>query len=369
MWVEENNGKYKCCEKYKDPMTGKWKKVSVTVTDKKRKTLKAAEKTLEGEIEKKTAIVPERKQIRFGELVDLYLEYQQENVKESTYKSCGYTYHILAGIVGQDVLIENLNTNYLEIKIKKYSSKPSVRNHYIDAVKTLLRWAERKDYVGDAGYLRKLEPFKEKPRREKIQDKFLEPEELRELIDALPDERYQLVTRFLALSGLRFGEMAALTKKDVDFDAGVIHVTKTYSPGIRKTLDTPKTFTSERDVFLQPELWKLCKEILQFTRIDSLAGGYRTDLFISSIHGTNLINGCDIRYLYAHIRDRIEKLGSAHTLRHTHTSLLAAEGVSLDAISRRLGHEDSNITRRVYLHVTEKLKERDNAQIAKIQIF
>lgn len=41
-----------------------------------------------------------------------------------------------------------------------------------------------------------------------------------------------------------------------------------------------------------------------------------------------------------------------HSLRHTHTSLLAQAEVKLDEIMERLGHEDDEVTRKVYLHVT-----------------
>ena len=58
-----------------------------------------------------------------------------------------------------------------------------------------------------------------------------------------------------------------------------------------------------------------------------------------------------------------------HTLRHTHTSLLAEQGVDIETISRRLGHEDSHITKKIYLHVTKKMRERDNQQIQSIKIL
>ncbi|WP_010651720.1 tyrosine-type recombinase/integrase [Oceanobacillus massiliensis] len=46
-----------------------------------------------------------------------------------------------------------------------------------------------------------------------------------------------------------------------------------------------------------------------------------------------------------------------HSLRHTHTSLLAEAGVSLEQIMDRLGHPDEQITKNVYLHVTEEMKK------------
>ena len=59
---------------------------------------------------------------------------------------------------------------------------------------------------------------------------------------------------------------------------------------------------------------------------------------------------------------------TSHVLRHTHASLLLAEGISIDTISRRLGHENSKITREIYLHVTEKLKEKDNSTLKNITL-
>ena len=60
---------------------------------------------------------------------------------------------------------------------------------------------------------------------------------------------------------------------------------------------------------------------------------------------------------------------TAHALRHTHASLLLAQGVDVDTIARRLGHENSKITKEIYLHITQQLKERDNEQIKKIQML
>ncbi|WP_425060272.1 Tyrosine recombinase XerC [Sporomusa carbonis] len=46
-----------------------------------------------------------------------------------------------------------------------------------------------------------------------------------------------------------------------------------------------------------------------------------------------------------------------HSLRHTHTSLLAEAGVGLEEIMERLGHSDDEVTRTVYLHVTKDMKK------------
>jgi integrase len=56
----------------------------------------------------------------------------------------------------------------------------------------------------------------------------------------------------------------------------------------------------------------------------------------------------------------IAKLNSdltPHSLRHTHTSLLAEAGVALEQIMDGLGHSDDQITKNVYLHVTQEMKK------------
>ncbi|HHU19693.1 MAG TPA: tyrosine-type recombinase/integrase [Bacilli bacterium] len=55
-----------------------------------------------------------------------------------------------------------------------------------------------------------------------------------------------------------------------------------------------------------------------------------------------------------------------HTLRHTHTSLLAQADVNLALIMERLGHEDEETTRRVYLHVTKEMKKEASIKFSKL---
>ncbi|MGE7604678.1 tyrosine-type recombinase/integrase [Peribacillus sp. NPDC097675] len=55
-----------------------------------------------------------------------------------------------------------------------------------------------------------------------------------------------------------------------------------------------------------------------------------------------------------------------HSLRHTHTSLLAEARVSLEQIMDRLGHIDDQITKNVYLHVTQDMKKEASHKFAEL---
>ncbi|HEK9929258.1 TPA: tyrosine-type recombinase/integrase, partial [Streptococcus equi subsp. equi] len=55
-----------------------------------------------------------------------------------------------------------------------------------------------------------------------------------------------------------------------------------------------------------------------------------------------------------------------HSLRHTYASFLILKGVDLISISQLLGHENLNITLKVYAHQLDKLKEKNNQVIKDI---
>lgn len=48
---------------------------------------------------------------------------------------------------------------------------------------------------------------------------------------------------------------------------------------------------------------------------------------------------------------------SPHSLRHTHATLLINEGVSIPAVSRRLGHSSISTTTRTYIHAIQAADE------------
>lgn len=62
----------------------------------------------------------------------------------------------------------------------------------------------------------------------------------------------------------------------------------------------------------------------------------------------------------------IDKHLTPHSLRHTHTSLLAEAGVGLFEIMDRLGHQDDETTKQVYLHITNTMKKEAVFKFSKL---
>jgi integrase len=59
----------------------------------------------------------------------------------------------------------------------------------------------------------------------------------------------------------------------------------------------------------------------------------------------------------------IRKEATPHIFRHTHVSMLAEAGVDLQTIMKRVGHDDPKTTLKVYMHVTEKMKQNATEKV------
>lgn len=236
----------------------------------------------------------------------------------------------------------------------------------MERLRALLRWGYKNDLIDDISYLAKLEDFKDKPHRAKIQDKYLEQAEAEHLLKNMKSEKWRDLTRFQILSGLRIGEALALSTKDVYLKARIISVTKNFDVVNKTVKNSPKNSPSIREVYIQDELLPLCKKIKHNALVMKLATG--TDAFFQDANGRYEYAAYNC-YLKDYSRIYVGRELTTHALRHTHTSLMAEQGVSLEVISRRLGHANSKITKDIYFHVTKSLKEKDFQRVASVNIF
>lgn len=357
MWIERTKNGYRLIERYKDSMTGKWKKASVTMQKNTASSRKVAEKILLEKIERKEEAINQN--TTFSELVNDWLNHQKATYKPSTYQVCKAYSDKLLSAIGRDCLISCLNARYIVQRIEKAYNTHSSQNTAITHIKSILRWGYDNDYLQDIAWLSKMKLKKNPHKKKALEDKYLEHEELDALLQSITKTKWYELTLFLTLTGMRVGEALALEYTDIDLKNREIHITKTFSP-ITKEIQSAKTEDSVRDVFIQTELMPLCK------RLYARASANR---FISPL----VFQGCNYYgyngYLVKHSLDALGRKITPHALRHTHVAILAEQGIPLETISRRLGHKDTGITRDVYFHVTNRLKEKDNQAIMDVSIL
>lgn len=370
MWSEKlDNGKIKYVERYTNPLTLKSKKVSITLSG---KDTAANRKLALEELQRKINVactVKSCDNTTLKDLFDAYMIRQKETVKPSTCTRNRRTLSHLLDLFGQDSIVNNLTAQYIKDTLIKKGYEASTMNEYIRRFKAMINWGYENDYCNNPELMKKLKPFKDTPHRYKIQDKFLEEDELKKLLTYMKmTERWHwyYLTQFLVLTGLRIGEATALNMSDVGKE--YIHVTKSYDV-VNQLVTTPKTEMSARDVFIQPELNMMLKKYKLWRKEQMREYGICTNHLFFAKDGDYLCYGSYNKYLREVSEDVLGRNIVPHTLRHTHASMLMASGVDIETISRRLGHENSSITREIYLHVMEKLRERDNEQIKNIKLL
>lgn len=368
MWTEMLvSGKVKYVERYEEPLTGQIKRVSVTMDKDTKKNQKLALEALREKIQGKleACVSVKKKNLALEDLVNLYLSYKKSTMKASTWRRDMYMCKTLCELLGGRTLADRLTAGYIREKI---TGDPGTVNERITRLKALLRWGYENDYLIDIGYLGKLKITPNEEGRKKLREKYLEAADLKRLLDGMDLTYWRELTEFLTLSGLRIGEALALDIDDIDLKALKITVSKTYDVNNAVTT-TPKTYTSTREIDIQPELADVCRRIQSRARRDRIRYGFRSALYFCGKDGGPLAYDAYRQYLHDVSLRVLGRKITPHTLRHTHTSLMAAAGVPLDVVSRRLGHSSSKITRDIYFHVTEGLKERDREEVMKAKIL
>lgn len=376
MWAEpQKNGKVKFIERYKNPMTGKNGKVSVTMDRDTRSTRKEAEWILEEKIVSRlrrlaSGSETEPSKFTLKDLVDAYRIEQQKTVKASTYRRNYFTANSMLNVLGEDTLTSRLNAPYIRDRMFSLDASNASINELLKRIKGILRWGYDNDYIDDISFLNKIKPLPDITYREKIGNKYLETDDFIKLVNGMKIPIWKLLSKFLGLSGLRVGEAIALSRADVDFKERLIHVTKTYDAN-NEIETSPKTPSSRRDVYMQDELYEVCREISSCMLRQGLINGYeKSPLFFQNESGGHIKYYSYNKYVRENAKRILgrEKV-TPHIFRHTHTCMLAENGVMLETITRRLGHEDSRITKDVYSHITEKILQNDYKQVAKVKIM
>lgn len=159
----------------------------------------------------------------------------------------------------------------------------------------------------------------------------------------------RLLVLFLAATGVRPGEMAALDVRDIDFGHGRINVTKTMTKAeaghYRYVQAEPKTPKARRRLplptFLEEGLWCLC---------EGRDGG---EPLFTTVRGARIIYQQWSRRIFKPAMadagiDPGDRRLTLYSLRHTYASVAIANGADVKTLQELMGHEDATITLNTY---------------------
>ncbi|MFB7367608.1 tyrosine-type recombinase/integrase [Streptomyces hydrogenans] len=187
---------------------------------------------------------------------------------------------------------------------------------------------------------------------------FLDVTEVFQLADAVP-ARFRVLILLAAFTGLRFGELAALQRHDVDLDRRTVAVRRslaeTRTDGI--LVKTPKSAAGVRTVAFPASL----AESLA-THLAVYAEPGRTGLAFTGARGGQLRRNNFRRLWLRALKDTGLRDVHFHDLRHTGNTLAATGGATTRELMQRMGHSSVRAAL-IYQHL---VNGRDHAIAAHV---
>jgi integrase len=239
---------------------------------------------------------------------------------------------------------------------------PSTRAKHLRVLGACLNSAVRHRYAG-RNVVRELPPA-EKPRAGRKESAYFTDDELPALFAKVAPGVYRTLFLVALKTGMRLGELVALTWGDVDLGEAVIRVRRTYTDG---TLGEPKNH-ERRDVDLTPAVVELLGawwgELLR-PGDDRLV--FPGDSASGYLVGTTVLR----RELYPAMQaagvPRVGPTGERrtfHSFRHTFARIALEGGGELTWLSRHLGHSTTAVTDQVYGHWSRTARKRAMEKLA-----
>ena len=318
------NGKWQFTEGYKDK-EGKYRRITVIKPNKTRVSEKEAYEELQQKIREKLEDKIELKTI--GYYKNEFLEIKKNTVSVGTLS----LYKIRLNLLDDDVNIKEITKLEYEKKLNQYREIYSPRN--IQLIKTIFNIFFKfikSYYVPTFDVVLEFSLSKEDKFKERQKIKYIETNKIQEVLESITHPITKDFVTVQLLTGLRVGELLAITPEDIDIENKTLSVNKTkHASGI---FTSPKTLSSVRTIEINDDTLKILMR------------------YISASETVFDTNSATISY-------NLKKVDlSTHMFRHTHVALLVEAGVPIKVISERLGHANVDTTLSIYTHVTENMK-------------
>ena len=301
----------------------------------------AAEKKLE------EAKEPAQSRLTFDDLISAYYRFEKARIKESSYYDL---YHKAKGKIEPFFCGRRISditpATVLEWQQTLEGYSFAYKKKLVNMLAAIYNYGEK--YYDIPNIMNKVDrPRNLEAKKEML---FWTPEEFSKFISCVDRPEYAALFRFLYVTGCRRGEALSLSWSDIDFKKGIVKINKnvTFKTEDKSSpyhITTPKNASSNRNIALPSFFLDMMKEYKEWqknnaTQTDFVFGGD------SPLRPTSVARVMDAAILAAGVK-RIR----VHDLRHSCASFLIHKGVSVVAVSRRMGHTNIEQTLNTYSHM------------------
>jgi integrase len=195
------------------------------------------------------------------------------------------------------------------------------------------------------------------PKPSKFEIKPPSPDEVKKIFSAADSTPYGPIVRLAALTGMRLGELLALSWNDVDLQRSTLHI----------RASTTKT-QKGRVIDLDPQAVELLRQHQrrQKEEIEAFGPAYadKTTVFANGVG--KRVDSANLQRAWRSICNRAGVKYRFHDLRHLHASELLRHGVHPKVVQERLGHASITMTLDTYSHLIPSMQRE---AINKIKLF
>ena len=307
-----------------------------------------------------------------AEFLKEFLAYYKRDggVVSSTYQD--YRYHIESHVVPVlgKVTLKDLDPRKIDqftcaLNEKGLAARTS--QYSFSVLRRALQFAVDWKYIPANPASSRMRAAKRRQVHELSKIRFLPPQEARAFLKAVRGDRYEALYVLAITTGMRQGEMLGLQWPDLDLDAGKVTIYRSLHRTKRRQdkddpaapwfeLRHPKTPGSRRTLDIPPVTVEALREhqLKQREQRRLADSSWKEQKLIFTTRLGTPVDTTNVLHRFQLI---LEHAGIAkmcfYDLRHTHASLLIAEGVHPKKIAERLGHASIKLTMDLYGHLFE----------------
>lgn len=293
-----------------------------------------------------SGMLPE-KEYTFYEWADIWYENHKENVKPTTQDNYRYTLRILKDGFNRRKLkdIKAYDIEQFLKKLKRDGRSDSCLTQCRGMMYQIMNKAEANDLIH-----KNPVRFAEKMRKgQKKRKEAFTAEEVKILMDKLPENRIGWSIRLMLATGMRTQELLALEPRHISDDGAKITIEQAVVmvKGVAM-IGTPKSFDSYR-VIPVPANIRYCARLLCAGNTKFIWEAGKMDM------------PCNPSYFRKQFKEALNgiegvRVLTPHCCRHTYVSQMQALGVDLATIQSIVGHADVDMTMH-YLHVQDSIRQ------------
>lgn len=303
------------------------------------------------------------KQKNISEIVKLWREDKKQYVKKSSYAAYMLLIenHLLPVFGDSEVIEEASVQAFVLKKLEQGLSQKTIKDMLI-VLKMILKFGAKNKWIEHNQFDIQYPTERENPQLE-----VLSRTNQKKIMNHIQAHfTFRNLGVYICLSsGMRIGEICALTWEDIDVNTGIVSVRRTIQriytveDGVRKTelvLDTPKTKNSIRDIPISRDLLRILKPIKKVVN---------NSFFVL----TNDAKPTEPRTYRSYYENFMKELDipklKFHGLRHSFATRCIESNCDYKTVSVLLGHSNISTTLNLYVHPNMEQKKKAIEQMLK----